>query len=46
MGLVEGVLAVVIILMVNGLLPMAMAWLEQRWLHDEEKVGETVLSPR
>lgn len=46
MGLDEGVLAVVIILMVNGLLPMAMAWLEQRWLHDEEKVGETVLSPR
>lgn len=46
MGLDDGDLAVVIILMVNGLVPMAMAWLEQRWLHDEEKVGETVLSPR
>ena len=46
MGLDEGVLAVVIIIVVIGLLPMAMAWLEQRWLHDEEKVGETVLSAR
>lgn len=46
MGLDEGVLAVVIILMVIGLLPMAMAWLEQRWLHDDEKVVEPVLPPR